>query len=178
MFKFIKYFPYILGVFIGIIFILFDKLVNPLNIILTTISVFVFFVLIFSLQLIYLNKKINYFVKTGSIDFERLTKEIDSISDASLRGLLFINLSVAYSLKDDYITALNVLERVQIKKTNEKNALIYYNNKAYYLYKIGKIGDAKEIMRDQKRLFEKYKDNIQFATIIRDTINLVGEINE
>lgn len=167
---FLKYSSFILGGIIGISMFVFKIPINILTLFL--ISLFIFSV-IYIFVYLHIQYKIKLFLSDKEVDLDKLENNILSISNKKLRTYFMINLSVGYSVKKDFEKALYLLEKIDITRQSNKTKVIYYNNMAFFLYKIEKKEEAKDLLEKEKELFEKYLTDITIASILQDTMETV-----
>lgn len=173
--KIFKYSPYIIGVIIGVIMVVYKIPISVESIINIFCGAFLLYLIIYSLLYVYIKYRIKLFLTNKISDLDKLEKTINSIPSNQLKYYYIIMLSLGYSVKKDFEKALSLLENIDISKQNSKIKANYFNNKALFLYKVGKKDEAKIVIEANKELFDKYLSDITMASALQDTIETINE---
>lgn len=174
MYKIFKYSPIIIGGIIGLIMAIYDIPLSIDNIVSIFLLASVFFFIVYTFFILYIRYKIKLFLSNKAINLDKLETIISNFPSNQLKCYFIIDLSVGYSIKKDFQKALELLDRLDINKQNKKTKVLYYNNKAYFLYKLGKKEEAKEIIEKNKELFDRYLTDVTIASILQDTIEKIN----
>ncbi len=168
----------LLGIVLGISLIIFDIPITFGNVMYLCFSLFILIFGFYIFKLIYFNNKFKEYLNRPDYNLSKIEKKLNKMNDSNFKTSILINMSVAYSIKKDYESSLRVLYGVDISKANNRFKVVYYNNLIAFLLKKGDIQKAVKILEEQKKLFNKYLDNIQLAPALLETIERVEALSD
>lgn len=174
MYKIFKYSPIIIGGIIGLIMAIYDIPLSIDNIVSIFLLASVFFLIVYTFFFLYIKYKIKLFLSNKEVNLKKLEKMINNFPSNQLKCYFMVNLSLGYSIKKDYKKALELLDKIDISKQNNKMKVTYYNNMALFLYNLGEKEKAKIIIEKNKELFDRYLTDINLASILQDTIEKIN----
>ena len=99
------------------------------------------------------------FLQDGAVDFyiEENRKLLARVRHPYNRSLLLVNLAVGYSDRKEFHQALETLRGVSERHLKGKNRVVYFNNLAYFYFRLGQADNAIAILdahEDEFRAFE------------------------
>jgi hypothetical protein len=168
----------IIGIILGIMLAVFDVPMTLENYVYLFIIVFIIAYIFYLGQIISVNNKIKKYLSNSKYKINKLEARLYKMKNMNIRIYLLINLSTGYSIKKDYKSALRVLYNIDINKSADRVKVVYYNNLAYFLYKTGDISKASEVLKKNKKLFNKYLTNLQLAPLLIDTMEQIKKAEQ
>ncbi|MDO5018085.1 MAG: hypothetical protein Q4E02_02170 [Lagierella massiliensis] len=140
------------------------------------ISVIVLFLVLVvnSLYFIYMTRKMkNYLTLFYEEKYDEyidvMEKFLQKARGNALKNIIKINLSAGYIELKDYEKGKELLETLEIHKIkDEQLRLVQWNNLCVAYFHLGEYDKFKEIYSKQENLFERNKDNVNFAKAIAE----------
>ena len=101
------------------------------------------------------------YMQTGDSDsfIEENRKLLARVHHPYNRSLLLINLSVGYSDKAEYAKAEEMLQNISVRHLKGKNRIIYFNNLAYFYFRLGKTEEAAALLDAHADDFRKFEND-------------------